>query len=41
MRLRKLICAIRGHQWQLSKFVRLGSTGPTYVCHRCRKVIEV
>ena len=33
-------CLFGFHRWKPSRFVRLGSTGATYVCHRCGKIEE-
>ena len=38
--LRRLACLIAGHQWQQSRFVPLNCMGPSYMCHRCHKVIQ-
>lgn len=38
--LRRAVCLIKGHQWEWSRFIALGSQGPSLVCRRCRKVID-
>lgn len=36
--LKRLMCRLGFHDWRLSRFVALGSYGPSFVCNRCGKV---
>lgn len=35
----RLQCWLGFHHWRLSRFVALGSTGKSYECTKCQKVV--
>lgn len=38
--IKRIKCWLGLHEWQPSRYVRLGSTGATYHCRHCYKVEE-
>lgn len=36
----KIKCWLGRHDWELSRFVVLGSRGPSYQCTKCGKVVN-